>query len=83
MFPLSRAHTRTVVERRAHTRKLGVHINFSLKNLFGTLFIHVILNIAGKMLHTGNFVLIYTLRNYKLDKLKDLCCLHSVRHPLV
>lgn len=33
-----RAHARTQDMRLAHTRKLGTHMNFSLKNVFCTLF---------------------------------------------
>jgi len=56
---------RTLVVRRAHTRKLGEHINVPSKNGFAhILYTSVQIQISsGKMLHKRNFMRTQTLEN--------------------
>ena len=63
MFPLCCAHTQVV--RRAHTRKLGAHINIPSRNVFAHIsYTSVQIQMSsGKMLHKRNFMRTQTLKN--------------------
>ena len=60
-----RAHTHTQVMGRAHTRKLGAHINVSSTDVFAHISVtsfHMQIN-SGKMLRKRNFMRTETIKN--------------------